>query len=50
MVTLAVGMSGTAHSSERLVKMLAVGGMGLRKNRSSSAWGGGGGGERESTL
>ena len=31
-----MGISGTAHSSERLAKELAVGGMGLRKNRSSS--------------
>ena len=34
--TFAVGISGTAHSSKGLAKKLAVGGMGLRKNRSSS--------------
>ena len=31
-----MGISGTAHSSKLLAKELAVGGMGLRKKRSSS--------------
>ena len=34
--TFAVGISGTAHSSKLVAKELAVGGMGLRKKRSSS--------------
>ena len=34
--TFVVGISGTAHSSKRLAKELTVGGMGLRKKRSSS--------------
>ena len=48
---LGVGISGTAQSPIRLAKMLAVGGMGLRKKRSSSVLKrkreGGGEGERE---